>query len=159
MMRHLIVITFDNPDDAGKALKSLRQIEKSGHLHLNDTAVIVKDAEGKPHVKNEFSSGTETGAVFGALLGPFLFFAFPLAGIAVGAGAGALVGKMFDTGVDQKFVKDVQAALEPNHSALFLVGDKGDPSAILAALRPYKGKVHQTTLSPELEEQLRHALE
>jgi uncharacterized membrane protein len=158
MMRQLIVITFDNPDDAGKALKSLREIEKGGRLHLIDTAIVVKDAEGKTHVKNEVSSGTETGAVVGGLLGPFLFFAFPLAGIAIGAGAGALVGKLFKTGVDQKFVKDVQAALQPNHSALFLVGDSGDPNAALAALRPYKGEVYQTTLSPELEEQLRHAL-
>jgi uncharacterized membrane protein len=157
-MRQLIVITFDNPDDAGKALKSLRQMEHSGKLHLNDTAVVVKDADGKTHVKNEVSSGTETGAVLGAIVGPFLFFAFPFAGIALGAGAGALIGKLFDTGVDQKFVKDVQAALKPNHSALFIVGDSGDPTAVLAALRSYKGEIYQTTLSPELEEQLRHAL-
>ncbi len=158
-MSQLIVITFDNPDDAEKALKSLRQIEKSGRLHLVDTAVIVKDAEGKTHVKNEVSSGTEKGAVVGGILGPFLMFAFPIAGIAIGAGAGALVGKLFDTGVDQKFVKDVQAALQPNQSALFLVGDAGDPNAVLAALRNYKGQVYQTTLSTELEEQLRKALE
>lgn len=158
-MSQLIVITFDNPDDAGKALKSLRQIEKSHRLHLVDTAVIVKDAEGKAHVKNEVSSGTETGAVVGGILGPFLMFAFPVAGIAIGAGAGALVGKLFDTGVDQKFVKDVQAALQPNQSALFLVGDSADPNAAMAALRPYQGQVYQTTLSTELEEQLRKALE
>jgi uncharacterized membrane protein len=157
-MSQLIVITFDNPDDAGNALKSLRQIEKSGRLKLVDTAVIVKDAEGKTHVKNEVSSGTETGAVIGGILGPFIMFAFPIAGIAIGAGAGALVGKLFDTGVDQKFVKDVQEALQPNHSALFLVGDSADPNAALAALRPYKGEVYQTTLSTELEEQLREAL-
>ena len=158
-MSQLIVITFDNQEDAGKALKSLRQVEKSGRLKLVDTAVVVKDAEGKTHVKNEVSSGTETGAVVGGILGPFLTFAFPLAGIAIGAGAGALIGKMFDTGVDQKFVKDVQAALQPNQSALFLVGDSGDPSAVLAALRSYQGQVYQTTLSTELEEQLRKALE
>ena len=157
-MRQLIVLTFDQPDDAEKALKSIRQIEKGGRLHLVDTAVIAKDADGKTHVKNEVSSGTETGAVVGGLLGPFLMFAFPLAGIAIGAGAGALVGKLFHTGVDQKFVKDVQASLQPNHSALFLVEDSADPNAVLAALRPYKGEVYQTTLSPELEEQLRHAL-
>lgn len=158
-MSQLIVITFDNPDDAGKALKSLRQVEKSGRLKLVDTAVVVKDAEGKTDVKNEVSSGTETGAVVGGILGPFLTFAFPLAGIAIGAGAGALIGKMFDTGVDQKFVKEVKAALQPNHSALFLVGDAADPNAALAALRPYKGEVYQTTISTELEEQLRKALE
>ena len=158
-MSQLIVITFDNPDDAGQALKSLRQIEKSHRLHLVDTAVIIKDAEGKTHVKNEVSSGTETGAVVGGILGPFLMFAFPVAGIAIGAGAEALVGKLFNTGVDQKFVKDVQTALQPNQSALFLVGDSGDPSAVLAALRSYQGKVYQTTLSTELEEQLRKALE
>ena len=98
MMSQLIVITFDNPDDAGKALKSLRQVEKSGRLKLVDTAVVVKDAEGKTHVKNEVSSGTETGAVVGGILGPFLTFAFPLAGIAIGAGAGALIGKVGSTG-------------------------------------------------------------
>jgi uncharacterized membrane protein len=159
MMSQLVVLTFDNPDDAGNALKSLRQIEKSGRLKLVDTAVIVKDADGKTHVKNEVSSGTETGAVIGGILGPFLFFAFPVAGIAIGAGAGALIGKVFDTGVDQKFVKDVQEALQPNHSALFVVGDAGDRNAVLAALRPYKGEVYQTTLSSELEEELRKALE
>lgn len=157
-MSHLIVVTFDGPNEAGNALKSLRQIEKSGRLKLNDTAVIAKDAEGKIHLKNEVSSGVETGAVIGGLLGPLLMFTFPLAGIAIGAGAGALIGKMFDTGVDQKFVKDVQAALQPNQSALFLIVREADPNVALAALRPYKGEVYQTTLSTELEEQLRNAL-
>jgi len=124
MMSQLIVITFDNPDDAGKALKSLRQVEKGGRLHLIDTAVVFKDAEGKTHVKNEASSGTETGAVVGGLLGPFLFFFFPLAGIAVGAAAGALIGKLFNTGVDQKFVKDVREALQPLQNRVKQYGKK-----------------------------------
>ena len=49
-MSDLIVLTFDNMDEAGRMRESLREVEHRGHLSLDDTAVIVKDAEGKIHV-------------------------------------------------------------------------------------------------------------
>jgi uncharacterized membrane protein len=85
-------------------------------------------------------------------------FMFPIAGIAVGAGLGALVGKLFGTGVDQKFVKDVSQALTPGSSAIFLLVRDGDAAQVRAAIEPYKGTVYQTTVSTELEEQLKDAL-
>jgi len=96
-MSDLIVLTFDNMDEAGRMRETLREVEHRGNVKLSDTAVIVKDAEGKVHVRNQVSSGTKWGAVGGAVLGPLLFFLFPIAGIAVGAGLGALVGKLFGT--------------------------------------------------------------
>jgi hypothetical protein len=47
-----LLLTFDNPDDAGKALKSLRQIEKAVASNWL-TPVIVKDAEAKPTSKTK----------------------------------------------------------------------------------------------------------
>ena len=157
-MSDLIVLTFDNVDEAGQVRESLREVEHRGNVKLNDTAVIVKDAEGKVHVHNQVSSGTKWGAVGGAVLGPLLFFIFPIAGIAVGAGLGALVGKLFGTGVDQKFVKDVSQALTPNTSAIFIIVRDGEAAQVRAAVEPYKGTVYQTTVSTELEEQLKDAL-
>ncbi len=156
-MSDLVVVSFEHAGEAGEALRSIRQVEGDGRLRLEDTAVVTKDADGKVRVHNEVSGATETGAVVGAVLGPLLLFLFPLAGIAIGAGAGALVGRLFDTGVDDSFVQEVKASLTPGSSALFLV-IKGDAAVVVAALRPYRGVVLQTTLAPELEEEIRHAL-
>jgi uncharacterized membrane protein len=153
----LLVLTFDTPEAAKEALKSIRQVERDGRLSLKDTAVITKSADGKVNVDNEVSSATEIGAFTGAIIGPLLMFAFPIAGIAIGAGAGALIGRMLDQGVDGKFVKELKEELQPGQSALFVVGT-GDRSAAISALRGHKGKVYQTTVSPELEEELKKAM-
>jgi uncharacterized membrane protein len=153
----LIVLTFDTADAAKETLKSVRQVEHDGRLSLKDTAVVTKAADGKVHVDNEVSSATEICTVTGAILGPLLMFMFPIAGIAIGAGAGALIGRMLDQGVDGKFVKELKEGLQPGQSALFLVGT-GDSTALVSAVRGHKGKVFQTTVSSELEEELEKAM-
>lgn len=157
-MSQLVVITFADKETANAALTAVRGVEKSGNLSLSDTAVIVKDADGKVSVDNEWSSGVEIGAVAGGVLGLFTSFIFPVVGTIAGAALGALVGSKFDTGVDKDFVKDVSQSLTPGHSALFLLVRGGNPDAAIAAMRQFQGTVHQTTLSPELEQSLRDAL-
>jgi uncharacterized membrane protein len=76
-MAQLVVITFDDEDQADQALQSLRTIEKQGLLKLNDTAVVVKDRDGRVQTKNEVSSATEIGAVAGGLISALLTFTFP----------------------------------------------------------------------------------
>ncbi len=68
-MGHFLAITFDKADDAEAALKSVRSLEHLGKVGLEDTAVVRKDADGKVTFHNEASSGTETGAAVGAVLG------------------------------------------------------------------------------------------
>lgn len=159
-MSNLVVITFDNAEEAGKVRDALRQAQKRGALSLDDSAVVVKDAEGKIHVKNEVDRGVKIGAIGGGLLGLLLAgIFFPFAGLIVGALGGAAVGAMADLGVSKKFVKDVAAELKPNTSALFvIIREDSDPDMVLAALRPYKGKVYQTSLDTEAEENLRDVL-
>jgi uncharacterized membrane protein len=158
-MSNLVVVTFDNADEAGRVLETLRSVQHQGVLKLDDSAVVVKDEEGKVHVKNQMDRGVQVGAVGGGLLGLLIGgFLFPLGGLLFGALAGALVGKSADLGVDQRFVKDVSEDIQPGTSALFFVVRDADPNAALAALKPYKGIVRQTTLSPETEEELRRIL-
>ena len=157
-MSDLIVLTFDTEGQATQMRESLRRLEHEGYVSLTDSAVIVKDAQGHVHVRNQVESGVKWGALGGALIGPLITFIFPIAGIAIGAGLGALVGKLFGTGVDQKFVKDVSQSLTPGSSAIFLLVREGDAAQIRAVAEPYKGAVYQTTVSTELEEQLKNAL-
>jgi uncharacterized membrane protein len=69
-----------------------------------------------------------------------------------------VVGKLMDMGVDKNFIRDVTEALQPGNSALFVIVSDGDITAALAAIRPYKGTLYQTTLPSELETELRDAL-
>lgn len=155
----LIVMTFDREDEAGQVLRSIREVEHAGQIHLDDTAVVVKSADGKVHVKNELSSGTEYGAVGGGLIGMLLgSIFFPVAGLALGAIGGALVGRTLEDGIDRHFVKDVSDSLRPGMSALFITVSDGNPDAIVAALEPYKGTLYQTNVSSEVEQSLKDAL-
>ena len=61
-------------------------------------------------------------------------------------------------GLDRAFVEDVQAALRPGTSALFLEVRRADVNDALGALRPYRGTVYRTSLGPDQEEALREAL-
>jgi len=156
-MSNLVVIGFDDEQQAAAALQSLREQEKAGQIKINDTAVVRKDVNGKVSVKGEVSSATEIGAVAGGVLGLVLGFMFPLAGIAIGVAGGAAVGALLDQGVDGKFVKEVGEELAPGKSALFVVFAGADPS-VIEALKPYQGHVVQTNLSSDLEERLRRAV-
>jgi uncharacterized membrane protein len=158
-MSQLVVITFDDTEQAGQALGSIRQVEKAGQLKIKDTAVVVKDAEGKVHTRNEVSGATETGAVVGGVIGGLVTFFFPPVGAALGAAGGAAVGALMNEGVDGNFVREVQEDLKPGSSALFIVAGDGRFDAGISALEPYRGTLRQTSLDSETEEALRRALE
>jgi uncharacterized membrane protein len=159
-MSYLVVISFDDPDEAGQVRQTLSSIEHTGHLSLDDSAIVVKDDEGKVHLKNEVDRGVKVGAVGGSMLGLLLASVFfPIGGLVLGALGGALVGKMANTGVSQKFVKEVSDDLKPGSSAIFFIVRGDDPNPTVAALRQYKGKVLQTTLPQEAEDTLRRGLE
>ena len=158
-MSKLVAITFAGEADALAALGSIRSLEREGQIGLEDTAVVSKDAEGKVHVKNEVSSGTETGAVVGAVLGGLLWAVFPVGALVGGAVIGGLIGRAAAPGIDGGFVKEVEAALTPGGSALFLLVKAGDPGLLIAAMRQYQGTVLQTSLDEEQEAALRQALQ
>ena len=157
-MNQLIVIAFDHFDDAKTAMANLRSLEGQGRISFEDTAIVQRDPDGKAHVRNEVSGTTETAAAVGAVIGGILSFAFPLLGVAIGAALGAAVGAMLDRGVSSTFIDEVKTTLRPGRSALFLVVRQSDADSTIAALRPFKGDVIQTTLDTEAEEALRSAI-
>jgi uncharacterized membrane protein len=157
-MSDLIVVAFDNFDDARSAMRALRKIEDEGQIKFEDSAVVERAPDGKLHVKNELTGATETGAAIGAFVGAFLFFFFPVVGMALGAAGGAAIGAMFKTGVEKSFVAEVKEKLSPGRSALFLVVKAGSTDALIAALEPFKGELIQTNLEADAEEELRRVL-
>jgi uncharacterized membrane protein len=158
-MNQLVVVAFDNLDDARRVMASLRGLEKQGQIAFEDTAIVSREPDGTTHVRNEVSGTTETAAAIGGAIGLLVTFFFPLVGVVVGAAAGAAVGALLHTGVEGRFVDEVKRTLTPGRSALFLVVKQANADALVAALRPFEGEVLQTTLDPDLEDSLRQALE
>ena len=87
-----------------------------------------------------------------------MIFLNPLLGAAVGAGAGAISGKLSDIGVDDKFMKELGETFKPGTSALFVLVRKVTPDKVLEALKGFKGKVLQTSLAKDKEEELQAVL-
>jgi uncharacterized membrane protein len=88
----------------------------------------------------------------------FLFLN-PLAGAAIGAGAGALGGKLSDIGINDKFMKELAETFTPGSAALCVLVRKSTPDKVLERLKGFKGKVLQTSLTKDREEELRKVLE
>lgn len=157
-MSELIVVTFDTEEQAKEARAAIKRAQKSELIKLEDAAVVSKDAKGKLHIKNELEHSVGVGAGVGGMIGLLFSAVLPGLGIAVGAAAGALIGKLTQNGAEQKFVKETAEKLKPGESAIFLVLNQYHPAAIREIFEPYSGNILQTTLDPEVAEQLRRSL-
>ena len=87
-----------------------------------------------------------------------LLFFIPFAGLAIGAGMGALFGHMGEKGIDKAFQDQVRDYVKPGTSALFMVIEQVTPDKAVAALQQYGGTVIRTSLSDEDTKRLEEAL-
>ena len=158
-MNQLVVVAFDHFDDATEAMRRLRELEGLGRISFEDTAIVQRDPDGTAHVRNEISGTTETAAAVGAVIGGFLTFVMPVAGIVIGAAVGAAVGATMGRGVSAEFIDEVKTTLRPGRSALMLVIRASEADPVFAALREFRGDVIHTTLPTEAEDALRQALD
>ena len=159
-MASVTAITFEDMEQATRMREALKDLERRGDLSLDDAAVIVRDEEGKFHVKGQADRGVKTGAVAGGVIGLLLAsIFFPIGGIILGALAGAGIGAAANIGIDKQFIKDVEAAMPNGSSAVIIYAREGNPAAVRAALEPFHGEIYQTSLDAEAEEALHRALD
>jgi uncharacterized membrane protein len=78
--------------------------------------------------------------------------------MAVGAGMGAVMGKVAKSGIDKQFQDQVREMLKPGTSALFLVVEKVTPDKAIDALSKYGGTVLKTSMSEEMTKQINEEL-
>jgi uncharacterized membrane protein len=87
-----------------------------------------------------------------------MLFFVPFLGMAVGAGMGALMGKVTKNAVNKEFEGQVREMLKPGTSALFMVVEKVTPDKAVEALSKYGGTVLKSSLSNETQKELQEAL-
>ena len=158
-MSDLVAIAYDDEFKAEEVRLALAKLQKEHLIELEDAAVVVKDKDSKVQLKqaiNLTAAGAVSGGFWGLLIGTLFFV--PLAGAAIGAASGALGGALSDIGVDDDFMKELGETMQPGTSALFVLIRKVTPDKVLDDIAPYGGKVLQTSLTKDKEEELQEVL-
>ncbi|GAA0574820.1 DUF1269 domain-containing protein [Craurococcus roseus] len=168
-MSELIVVGFEDTEQADRALNELVRLTKEHLIDLEDAVVAIRSPDGTVRIKQSVNlvglgaaQGGLSGALWGSLVG--LLFLNPLlgfaAGAAVGAGSGALAGSLGDYGIDDDLIRSIGETLQPNTSALFVLVRKVQPEKVLADITGagFKGRVIRSSLSPDQEQRLQAAL-
>ena len=157
-MSELIVFAFPEASGAAEMSHELQSLQKQQLVSLSDAAIVTRTPDGKPKIKqanNLVGLGTLGGAFWGMLIG--LLFLAPWLGLAIGAVTGAVASKFVDVGIDDDFIKEVGATIEPGHSALFLMVEKWTEDKVIPELTKYNAKILRTNLSAEDEAKLKAA--
>ena len=158
-MAELVVIAFPNEAKAEEVRQKLLSMQKEYLIELGDAVIAIKDDQGRIKLNqllNTTTAGAVSGAFWGSLIG--LIFLMPLAGAAIGAASGAIGGKLTDIGINDKWMKDVAAAIQPRTAALFLLIRKVTADKVLEGLRGEGGTVLRTSLDHTKEAALQAAL-
>jgi uncharacterized membrane protein len=177
---NLVVLTFEGQDAAEALYKQIEQMEKEKLVVVDDAVIIERegvaasrvpaDESAKPMIaepakvaqdasitvkqtrgkKGKYAAiGGGIGLLGAAILGGPIGLA-----VAATAGIGALTAALKDFGVNEETVNSIKQRMQPNTSALLLLGRANDRDALLAKLREYDAKVVMTSLDPELQREL-----
>src|SRR6516165_6322753 len=151
-MATLVAIGYPDQGTAERARETVAKLESELVIQADQVAAISRDMEGKYHVHTTHGgasagAGAAWGGFWGLLFG--LLFFVPIAGLAFGAGMGALFGHMGEKGIDKAFQQQVRDYVKPGTSALFMIIEHATPDKAVAALQQYGGTVIRTSLSDE----------
>ncbi|WP_406381779.1 DUF1269 domain-containing protein [Streptomyces sp. NBC_01618] len=156
-MSNLFVIAYDDLATADQVRDKLLSMNREHLVELEDVVVVErreKDGKIKLHqAVNHVGNGAAGGALWGSVIG--LLFLVPFLGAAVGAAAGAAGGSAVDTGVNDKFMKELSANLRPGAAAVFVLVKTSVRDRVVPEIVKFGGQLVQTSLSKEDEAHLR----
>ena len=161
-MADLIIVAFPDEATAFAAGEALVALQKQYLIEMEDVVVVTRDDEGRVTLNqsvNLIKGGAIGGGMWGTLIG--LLFLNPVVGAAVGAGAGALMGKFSDIGIDDDFLRDVGQSLDKGGAAVGMLVRKITTDKVYEKLEPFreKGRVIHTSLDHDAEARLKVFLE
>ncbi|MFD8737152.1 DUF1269 domain-containing protein [Streptomyces sp. NPDC059618] len=158
-MSNLFVVAYDDVATASRVRDKLFELSKQHLVELEDAVVVERSEDGRIKLHQAVSHtavGAAGGALWGGVIG--LLFLAPLLGAAVGAAAGAAGGAVTDTGINDKFMKDLSQNLRPGAGALFVLVKQAAGDKVIPQIAEFGGQLVQTSLSQEQEDHLREAV-
>jgi uncharacterized membrane protein len=153
----LLVAAFTEEDAADKVFEQLKQAKKEKLIHIQDVAVIKRDADSKIHINEpkdwKAGKGAGVGAVIGAALGiitgPGVVFT-----TAAGAAIGGLAAKLRDAGFPDDQLKQVGEALKPGTSAIVAIIEHTWVADLEQEMQAQGAQVMRQAISEDITKQL-----
>jgi uncharacterized membrane protein len=143
-VQRLAAISFDDDLRAVEFMTAITRLAREHKLTLHDAVFVVKNEDGKTHIREtkDLQPGPSalTGALWTGLLG--LLLGGPvgmLIGGGVGAGAGAVAAKVVDIGVTDEFVAQLREMVQPGTTTVAVLADEVDTAAVLQELHRFEG--------------------
>lgn len=160
----LFGISFEDVYRAEEFLLVLRGMAARGDMKLSDAVVVYKADDDSVRVRETTDlqpSGTAVkGALWTGLIG--LLIAGPLgwiAGIGIGAGAGAITAKVVDIGIPDEWVDWFKEAVRPHTSTVVALASEVDLTKLYQEAQRFAGaELVHTTLRPGASADLAAAL-
>ena len=157
----LVAVVFDDPYKAEEARAALHRMGGEGLLEIDETALIVKHADGRCRVSQDVNIaangekvGHLAGLVTAAVTGTFPF-------IIAGTLGGWLVGKLTDHGITNSFIAKVKKEVVPGKSALIVYArsDAERRGKVIERLDVFKPMIIESDMPDDVEREVMRALE
>ena len=158
-MSDLIAIIYPSEAKAEEVRQRLFKLQKEYIITISDAVIAVKTEAGPVKLNqlvNTTAMGAASGSFWGLLIG--VIFLNPILGVAIGAASGALGGALSDYGINDTFMKDLSASLQPGNAALFVLIKSMTADKVLREIQDAGGTVLKTSLDDSKERLLRDAL-
>lgn len=155
-MNKLLVITFNNEEDAYEGLNALKELDKKGDISLYASAVLFKDAKGNVVVRQADDKGplaTVVGMITGALVGTL---GGPV-GMAIGTTAGGVSGSLLDigeAGINVNFIEEVSLLLNPEITVVIADIEEEWVTPVDTKIAQFDGQVFRRLKAEVVENQL-----
>jgi uncharacterized membrane protein len=141
--------------------KTIQKAAKEADVQLKDAAIVYKTQDGRIQLKQTMDlttgKGAGRGSFWGFLIG--LVLGGPIGGALLGVVAGAIYGGMTDKGIDDKFMRNVGQAMQPQTSAIFLLIKEEDYAQAIPYLKSFDAEIHESEFSDKAEDAVNKALE
>lgn len=160
----LIGLSFDDQYRAQEFLTAVTRLSSRGALRLRDAVFVTKDDSGDVKVRETVDPQpgrtAASAAIWSGLIG--LIVGGPvgwIAGIGLGAGAGALTAKIVDLGVPDAWVAWFRAAVAEGTTTVVILAEDLDVSVFEDEVKRFAGaELVHATLPATTIEHLRAAL-
>jgi uncharacterized membrane protein len=159
-MSELVALAYPSDSIAPAVVDRLERLASENDIDVEDLVVVTCRRDGSTKVDHPLSktgSAATLGGVCGLIAGFMLLN--PLAGAAVGAGAGALSAKLRDSGIDADFARELTEELQPGTSAVLVLVRNVNRERVVPEMARFRGRVLYTSLGADAEQRLRDAIE